>query len=93
VEASASGYMHGDGNNWGGFTQRQVLHMLDSFAETQNLDVSAKAEILTWVRSFPWEGWLDNFAPDDTTFEDDYSPVIDYDQREVGGFIELHFNW
>ena len=25
---SADGYMHGEGNNWSGFSQRQVLRML-----------------------------------------------------------------
>ncbi len=93
IEASANGYMHGDGNNWGAFTQRQVLHMLDDFAEKQRLDASAKADILAWVRSLPWDGWQDNVVFDDTTEDDDYNPVLDHDQGSRGGLIELHFNW
>ena len=93
IEASASGYMHGDGNNWGAFTQRQMLHMLDDFAETQRLDASTKAEILAWVRSLPWDGWQDNLAPRNITHADDYNPVIDSERDEEAGLIELHFNW
>ena len=93
VEASAYGYMHGDGNNWGAFTQRHVLRMLDEFAEKQTLDASAKAEILAWVRSLPWDGWKDGLSPGDTTHDDDYNPVLDHNQEQDGGLIELHFNW
>ncbi len=93
VEASAFGYMHGEGNNWEAFTQRQVLHMLDDFAERQKLDASAKAEILAWVKSLPWDGWEDNLSPQDTTDDSDYNPVLDHDQERDGGLIELHFNW
>ena len=92
-EASAYGYMHGDGNNWGAFTQRQVLHMPDQFAEKQTLDPSARAEILAWVRSLPWDGWEHGLAPGNATHDDDYNPVLDRDQGQDGGLIELHFNW
>ena len=93
VEASANGYMHSDGNNWGAFTQRRLLHMLDEFAEQQTLDTSAKAEILAWVKSLPWDAWQDHIAPGDPTDDDDYDPVLDDDQEQDGGLIELHFNW
>ena len=93
VEASVYGYMYGEGNNWGAFTQRQVLHMLDDFAETQRLDASARAEVLAWVRSLPWDGWKDGLVAADTPHDDDYDPVLDHDQEQDGGLIELHFNW
>ncbi len=92
-EASVNGYMYGDGNNWGAFTQRQVLHMLDDFAERQRLDSSTKSEILEWVRTLPWIGWTDKLIPGDTSHADGYNPVLDSDQEEEGGLIELHFNW
>lgn len=92
IEASANGYMHGDGNNWGAFTQRQVLHMLDDFAEKQRLDASAKAEILAWIRLLPWDDWQDGLAPGNAA-HDDYDPVLDRDPEQDGGLIELHFNW
>ncbi len=92
IEASANGYMYGEGNNWGAFTQRQVLQMLDDFAETQRLDASAKAEILAWVRSLPWDDWQDGLAPSNTG-PDDHHPVLDRDPEQHGGLVELHFNW
>ncbi len=58
-EASANGYMAGEGNNWGTFTQRQVLRMLDDFAEREGLGSTAKSDILAWVRSLPWDWWND----------------------------------
>lgn len=94
VEASVSGYMHGEGNNWGPFTQRKVLRMLDRFAEEHGLDDTARAEVLEWVRSLPWDGWRDDLdltaGSDDD--EDDDDPVLD-NEGEDGGLIELHFNW
>ena len=93
VEASAFGYMYGEGNNWGAFTQRQVLHMLDDFAERQSLDSTTKSEILEWVRALPWIGWKDNLAPGELTDDEDNDPVPDSDQGQQGGLIELHFNW
>ncbi len=94
VEASVGGYMHGEGNNWGAFTQRQVLEMLEEFAETRRLDASAKREVLAWVESLPWDGWNDNLAPSDSTDDDDdYNPVVDGPDDYHGGMIELHFNW
>ena len=90
IEASVNGYMYGEGNNWGAFIQRQVLHMLDDFAETQRLDASAKAEILAWVRSLPWDGWQDNLVPADTTHADGYNPVLDHDPEQEEGIIECN---
>ncbi|MSQ41251.1 MAG: hypothetical protein EXR55_06330 [Dehalococcoidia bacterium] len=78
IEASVHGYMTGEGNNWAGFTQRQVLAMLDEFTEHRNLDASAKAEIRAWVQSLPWDGWRDDLTQD---------------ADEEGGLIEMHFNW
>ena len=83
-EASINGYMHGDGNNWGAFTQLQVLHMLDEFAEQHALDAVAKAEIVEWVRSLPWIGWNDDLPPGNTTHDDDYSPILDRDPEQDG---------
>ena len=34
LEASVDGYMHGEGNNWGAFTQRQVL---SNYPKTSNI--------------------------------------------------------
>lgn len=92
-EASVNGYLHGDGNNWGPFTQRQVLHMLDDFAEKRGLDPTAKAEVLAWVKSLPWDGWEDNLAPGEPSHDHDFHPVLDNDPKQHGGLIELHFNW
>lgn len=92
-EASVGGYMHGEGNNWGAFSQRQVLHLLDVFAESRKLDASAKNEILEWVKSLPWDGWEDSLAQSNTTDDNDHSPFLGYDQEQDGGLIELHFNW
>lgn len=94
IEASTSGYMHGDGNNWGAFTQRQVLDMLDDFVRSRRLDDTAEAEILEWLRSLPWDGWRDEL--DQGTgpgHQEDYNPVLDRDPEQDGGLIELHFNW
>jgi hypothetical protein len=77
-EASAHGYMHGEGNNWAAFTQRRVLRLLDRFVRSHGLSDSDKAEILTWLQSLPWDGWRDNLLPDDNS--------------EESGLIELHFN-
>lgn len=56
VEASTDGYMHGDGNNWGAFSRRQVRRMLDSFARQEALTQEQKTEIQSWVNSLPWDG-------------------------------------
>ena len=93
VEASVAGYMHGEGNNWGAFTQRQVLGMLDEFANHRNLPDLVKADILAWLRSLPWDGWQDNLAASTDPPDDGYDPILDYDESEDGGLIELHFNW
>lgn len=79
VEASVNGYMHGEGNNWGAFTQRQVLELLENFDETEDLSDSEKQKIHDWLKSLPWDGWQDGFDPEETD--------------EDGGLIELHFNW
>jgi len=92
-EASVSGYMHGDDNNWGAFSQRQVLEMLEDFATRRNLPDLVKADILAWLRSLPWDGWQDDFAASQGASDDDRDPVLDYDEDEDGGLIELHFNW
>lgn len=90
--ASAYGYMHGDGNNWGAFTQGQVLRMLDKFVEEHKLGIQHKLEILAWVKSLPWEGWQDDF--DHTANDDeDFDPFLDGLEDDDGGLIELHFNW
>ena len=95
VEASTDGYMAGDGNNWGAFTQRKVLRMLDRFAEEHTLSEVEKALVLSWVRSLPWDGWQDDFDPSTPTNDDDedYNPILDSQNGEDGGIIELHFNW
>ncbi|MBI2872583.1 MAG: hypothetical protein HYY00_05260 [Chloroflexi bacterium] len=92
IEASGSGYMHGDGNNWGPFTQRHVLQMLDEFAGDKGLDATAKAEVLAWVRSLPWEGWRDDLDIS-AAQDDDHDPWVDGPNEQDGGLIELHFNW
>jgi hypothetical protein len=81
VEASVNGYMHGEGNNWGPFTQRQVLEMLEVFSERQALTMPERKEVFEWVRSLPWSGWDDAFEPETA------------DEDNDGGDIELHFNW
>ncbi|GEM_PF-1653285 len=92
--ASVSGYMHGEGNNWAAFTQRQVLEMLEDFANRRNLPDLVKSDILAWLRSLPWDGWRNDLdtrtllPPHDT----DYNPVLDREDED-GGLIELHFNW
>lgn len=94
AEASANGYMYGEGNNWGAFTQRQVLEMLDRFAEREALESDATAEVLAWVQSLPWDGWRDDLALDvPQESGDDFSPVWDVETDRDGGVIELHFNW
>jgi hypothetical protein len=96
IEASGSGYMYGEGNNWAPFTQRRVLRMLDEFAERNGLDQSGRTQILQWLQSLPWDGWRDDLdlstaAADDD--EDDFSPVLDGSSDRDGGLIELHFDW
>ncbi len=92
AEASVNGYMYGEGNNWGAFTQRQVLGMLDRFAEREALD--ATGEVLAWVQSLPWDGWRDNLALGASQESHDHlSPVLDVESDRDGGIIELHFNW
>ncbi|MBI3953475.1 MAG: hypothetical protein HY330_03075 [Chloroflexi bacterium] len=91
VEA-CHGYMSGGDNNWGPFTQRQVLRMLDTFAADKGLDAAAKSEVLAWVRSLPWEGWVADFDPH-AAQDDDDDPWIDGPDESSGGFIELHFWW
>ena len=93
VEASAGGYMHGEGNDWGAFSQRQVLRMLDEFAGRKQLDAPARTEIIDWLRSLPWDVWQDDLSLDDTTDDEDEDPILDYDPERHGGFINLHFNW
>jgi len=55
IEASANGYMHGEGNNWGPFEKQQVHELLDEFAENKGLSTQEKAEVWAWVESLPWE--------------------------------------
>ena len=93
IEAGANGYMHGEGNNWSGFSQRQVLRMLDEFAGRKQLDTPAQTEILDWLRSLPWDDWQDDLVLHNTTDEDDDDPILDHDPERHGGLIELHFNW
>ena len=92
-EAGAYGYMHGDSNNYAAFSQRQVLHMLDEFAARKQLDTSARAEIIDWLRSLPWDVWQDDLALQDPTDDEYEDPILDYDPEQHGGLIELHFNW
>lgn len=54
IEASASGYMSGEGNNWAAFTRDEVRAMLDEFAQDHALSPTAKAEVWAWVESLPW---------------------------------------
>ena len=91
VEASTSGFMSGDSNNYSAFSQRQVLRMLDEFAVRKQLDAPARTEIIDWLRSLPWDDWQDDLALQDPT--DDEDPILDYDPERHGGLIELHFNW
>lgn len=94
AEASVNGYMYGEGNNWGAFTQRQVIEMLDRFVEREALDSDATAEVLAWIQSLPWDGWRDDLALDGLQdSDDDFSPVLDVEPDRDGGVIELHFNW
>ncbi|MBI2165466.1 MAG: hypothetical protein HYU29_03560 [Chloroflexi bacterium] len=93
TEASTSGYMHGEGNNWAPFSQRKVLLMLDDFASRRSLPAPQKAEVLAWVRSLPWEDWRDNVDPLLSVDDDDHDPILDHDPDIDGGLIELHFNW
>lgn len=92
-EASAYGYMAGEGNNWSAFTQRQVLQMLDEFAERKNLAATEKAQVLDWVRSLPWDRWRQDLPPGPIDYDDDFNPVVDAESEIDGGVIELHFNW
>jgi len=95
-EASVNGYMYGEGNSWGGFTQRQVLGALDDFARRKGLDDVDKAQVLAWVRSLPWDSWNDDIglsAAPTSDSEDDYDPVLDQDPNRDGGLVELYFNW
>ncbi len=57
IEASAFGYMHGEGNNWGPFTKDQVRHMLKKFAKDKGLTADEKRMIWEWVESLPWKGY------------------------------------
>ncbi|MBI2867544.1 MAG: hypothetical protein HYX97_04335 [Chloroflexi bacterium] len=91
--AGAYGYMHGDGNNWGWFTQRRVLRMLDDFAREKALSASVKREVLDWVRSLPWDGWRDGLDLSRPLDDDDDDLDVDGPDDEHGGLIELHFNW
>lgn len=95
IEASVDGYMSGSGDNWAPFTQRKVLKMVDEFVQNRDLSPDDKSEILNWVQSLPWEDWQDDFDPATPTNadEDDYDPVLDHDDGQDGGLIELHFNW
>ncbi len=93
IEAGANGYMHGEGNNWGGFSQRQVLRMLDEFAVRKQLDAPARTEIIDWLRSLPWDDWQDDLVLHNTTDDEDDDSILDYDPERHGGLIELHFNW
>ena len=92
IEASAYGYMHGEGNNYGPFAQSQVLRMLDEFAARKQLDTPARTEIIDWLRSLPWDDWQDDLVLSDTDDEFD-DPILDHDPDRHGGLIELHFNW
>ena len=92
--ASANGYMTGEGRNWAPFTQRQVLRSFRRFVAARGIDAEGRAEILSWVRSLPWQGWREQLAADDARdTEADYTPVLDNEDGRDGGIIELHFNW
>ncbi|MBI4328994.1 MAG: hypothetical protein HY685_03910, partial [Chloroflexi bacterium] len=91
-EASVSGYMHGEGNNWAGFTQRQVLGLLEDFANRRNLPDLVKADILAWLRSLPWDAWDDDLDIS-VAQDDDHDAMMDGPNEQDGGLIELHFNW
>jgi hypothetical protein len=93
IEASVCGYMHGEGNNWAPFTQMQVLLLLENFAAQNRLDDAAKSEVLEWVRSLPWDGWIDDLDVPLGDQDDDDLDVSNAPNDEVGGLIELHFNW
>ena len=95
IEASTDGYMTGSVNNLYPFTQRQVLKLAGEFVHNRGLSSTDTAEILTWVQSLPWQDWQDDFYPATPTNadEDDYDPVLDHDEGQDGGLIELHFNW
>ena len=93
AEASAYGYMHGEGNNYAGFSQSQVLRMLDEFTAREQLDTTARTEIIDWLRSLPWDDWQDDLPLSAATDDEDEDPILDYDPDRHGGLIELHFNW
>lgn len=94
IDGAGDAYMHGGGNSWIPFTQRQVLVMVEEFAMDKALTGAEKQEILEWVRSLPWNGWVDDLDLGSALDEDDdYDPVIDGPDEIHGGMIELHFNW
>ena len=55
VEASAWGYMHGEGNNWGYFEKCQVARLLLDFSLSNALTRLERREVWAWVQSLPWE--------------------------------------
>ena len=81
--------MHGEGNNWGGFSQRQVLRMLDEFAIRKQLDTPARTEIIDWLRSLPWDDWQDDLVLHNTADDEDEDPILDHDPERHGGLIKL----
>ena len=55
LEASAFGYMHGEGNNWGPFTRAQIREMLRKFAKDKHLSTGEETEVWSWVETLPWD--------------------------------------
>ena len=85
IEGVFDAYMTGESQSYIPFTQRQVLRMLDEFTRERRLSAHERLEIRSWIESLPWIGWADALPP----------PARDPDDEEedVGGLIELHFNW
>ena len=94
-DGAPDAYMFGSGNSWIAFTQRQVLRILDDFADQHELTPEEMQEVRAWLESLPWiGGWHDPLPPDDgRDREYDYQPVRDNDDYGDGGNIELYFNW
>jgi hypothetical protein len=96
IDGAGDAYMHGGGNSWIPFTQRRMLLMLEEFAENKGLTDAEKQEVLEWVSSLPWDGWVDDLDLSiilDDDDDDDYDPVVDGPDDKHGGMIELYFNW
>lgn len=56
VEASGSGYMSGEGNNWGYFERDDVRELLDGFSAREKLSAEERESVWAWVESLPWKG-------------------------------------